>query len=214
MCQFVKQLLCFIGNLATMTGRAMSADPAQPSATTAGASIAANASPPATAVAQDRLAEDMEATAMSIDTPSYARSLGMGQPGSSTGFAGGMFHPSQDLAQSMSIDGAQAMQFGAPLNPGGSVRHGERKEKIMLLSDHKGSLQRRQPAAFEEWCSCLTAHNRGVRKHSLISMQLVQDSTTLLLMFMHVVVHLFIHSFICLLICSFTKQRNVYTVCC
>ncbi len=101
----------------------MSADPAQPSATTAGASTAVSASPPATAVAQDQLAEDMEATAMSIDTPSYARSLGMGQPGSSTGFAGGIFHPSQDLAQSMSIDGAQAMQVGdgaAPLNPGGS----------------------------------------------------------------------------------------------
>ena len=132
-----------------MAGRVMSADSAQSSATTARASIAVSANPPATAVAQadvqDLLAEDMEATAMSIDTPSYARSLGMGQPGSSTGFAGGMFHLSQDLAQSMSIDRAQAMQFGAPLNPGGSVRHGERKEKIMLLSDHKGSLQRRQP---------------------------------------------------------------------
>lgn len=111
-----------------MTGRAMSADPAQPSTTTAGASTAG---PPATAVAQavvqDQLAEDMEATAMSIDTPSYARSLGMGQPGSSTGFAGGIFHPSQDLAQSMSIDGAQAIQFGGGaelLNSGGSVRYG------------------------------------------------------------------------------------------
>lgn len=113
------------GSLAVVTGRAMSADPAQPSATTAGASTAVSASPPATAVAQavvqDLLAEDMEATAMSIDTPSYARSLGMGQSGSATGFAGGMFHASQDLAQSMSIDGAHAMQSGdsaAPLNPG------------------------------------------------------------------------------------------------
>jgi len=114
-----------------MTGRTTSAGPAQLSATTAGASTAVSASPPATAVAQpvmqDQLAEDMEATAMSIDTPSYARSLGMGQPGSSTGFAGGMFHLSQDLAQSMSIDGAQATQFGdgaASLNQGGSVRNG------------------------------------------------------------------------------------------
>ncbi len=114
-----------------MTGRSTSADPAQLSATTAWASTAVSASPPATtaaqAVVQDQLAEDMEATAMSIDTPSYARSLGMGQPGSSTGFAGGIFHQSQDLAQSMSIDGAQALQFGggaALLNPGGSVRNG------------------------------------------------------------------------------------------
>jgi len=113
-----------------MTGRAMSADPAQLSAITAGACTAVTASPPATAVAQavvqDQLAEDMEATAMSIDTPSYARSLGMGQPGSSTGFAGGIFYQSQDLAQCMSIDGSQAMQFwdgAAPLNQGGSVRN-------------------------------------------------------------------------------------------
>ena len=114
----------------------MSADPAEPSATTAGVSTAVSASPPATAVAQavvqDLLAEDMEATAMSIDTPSYARSLGMGQPGSSKGFAGGIFHPPQDLAQSMSLDGSQAMQFGAPLNPGGSVRNVDRKDKRSL----------------------------------------------------------------------------------
>ena len=129
----------------------MSADPAQPSATTAGASTAVSASPPATAVAQavvqDLLAEDMEATAMSIDTPSYARSLGMGQSGSATGFAGGMFHASQDLAQSMSIDGAHAMQSGdsaAPLNPGGSVRNGvvtdctqEEEEEDYKLYRHK-----------------------------------------------------------------------------
>ncbi|DBA98841.1 TPA: hypothetical protein ACH3X1_014603 [Trebouxia sp. C0004] len=109
------------GNLAVMTDRATPADPAQVSVTTARACTAVSASPSATAVRQDQLAEDMEATAMSIDTPSYARSLGMGQPGSSTGFAGAIFHPSQDLAQSMSIDGAQAMQFwdgAASLNPG------------------------------------------------------------------------------------------------
>lgn len=130
MCQFVKPLLCYIGSLAVMTDRAMSADPAQLSATTAGASTAVRASPPATAVAQavvqDQLADDMEASAMSIDTPSYARSLGMGQAGSSAGCAGGMFYMSQDLAQSMSIDGAQAMHFGdgaASLNSGGSVRN-------------------------------------------------------------------------------------------
>lgn len=49
----------------------------------------------------------MNATAMSIDTPSYARSLGMGQLGSAPGFAGSPFHISQDLAQAMSIDGNQ-----------------------------------------------------------------------------------------------------------
>lgn len=52
-------------------------------------------------------ADDLDATAMSIDTPSYARSLGMGQPG----FGGDPLHMSQDLAQSMSIDGGQSMHF-------------------------------------------------------------------------------------------------------
>lgn len=65
-----------------------------------------------TAVAPDapnhRSGEDLSATAMSIDTPSYARSLGMGQLGSAAGFAGSLFQGSQDLAQSMSIDGVQA----------------------------------------------------------------------------------------------------------
>lgn len=56
----------------------------------------------------DRLQEDLSATAMSIDTPSYARSVGMGQLGSAAGFAGSLFRGSQDLAQSMSIDGVQA----------------------------------------------------------------------------------------------------------
>lgn len=55
----------------------------------------------------DRSGDDMNATAMSIDTPSYARSLGMGQPGSAAGFAGSPFHMSLDLAQAMSIDGHQ-----------------------------------------------------------------------------------------------------------
>lgn len=66
----------------------------------------------ATAVApdapSDRSGEDLSATAMSIDTPSYARSLGMGQLGSAAGFAESLFEGSQDLAQSMSIDGVQA----------------------------------------------------------------------------------------------------------
>lgn len=72
-----------------------------------GATAAAD---PATA-ALDRLGDDMNATAMSVDTPSYARSLGMGQLGSAAGFAGGPFHVSQDLAQSMSIDVGQAEQM-------------------------------------------------------------------------------------------------------
>ena len=58
--------------------------------------------------ASDRLQEDLSCTAMSIDTPSYARSLGKGQLGSGAGFAGSLFRGSQDLAQSMSIDGVQA----------------------------------------------------------------------------------------------------------
>ena len=56
----------------------------------------------------DRSGEDLSATAMSIDTPSYARSLGMGQLGSAAGFAGSLFQGSQDLAESMCIDGVQA----------------------------------------------------------------------------------------------------------
>lgn len=61
----------------------------------------------------DQPRDDYNATAMSIDTPSYARSMGMGQIGSSSGFARGPFHVSQDLAQSMSIDSCQVDQvFG------------------------------------------------------------------------------------------------------
>ena len=69
------------------------------------------------------MADDMAATAMSIDTPSYARSmLGMGQSGAALGFAQGPFQTSQNLAQSMSIDGDQTnhiFSHGAAMtNPG------------------------------------------------------------------------------------------------
>lgn len=47
--------------------------------------------------------DDMGATAMSIDTPSYARTLGLSQPGTPSN-AGGQMH---DLAQDMSIDCSQ-----------------------------------------------------------------------------------------------------------
>ena len=65
----------------------------------------------AVAADQGRLGDLMGATAMSIDTPSYARSLGMGHVGFSQGFGGSPFQMSQDLAQSMSIDGGQAEQL-------------------------------------------------------------------------------------------------------
>ena len=58
----------------------------------------------------NRLEHDvLGAKSMSIDTPSYARSLGMGQPGCTSGFDGDVLDAAQDLAQSMSIDGAQQM---------------------------------------------------------------------------------------------------------
>ncbi|KAL3135980.1 hypothetical protein ABBQ32_007021 [Trebouxia sp. C0010 RCD-2024] len=89
--------------------------PRDPMATTSATAAASHQVPPmrdVTAVAAaptscDRSGDDMNATAMSIDTPSYARSLGMGQPGSAAGFAGSPFHMSLDLAQAMSIDGHQ-----------------------------------------------------------------------------------------------------------
>ena len=74
----------------------------------------------ATAAPCDRSGDDMNATAMSIDTPSYARSLGMGQPGSAAGFAGSFLDSSQDLAQTMSIDGSQAEH----ISDGGAVASG------------------------------------------------------------------------------------------
>lgn len=78
--------------------------------------------PPATP--NDRLEEGLNATAMSIDTPSYARSLGMGQLGSAAGFAGSLFQGSQDLAQSMSIDGVQVQQLlGRAAATSGTGRH-------------------------------------------------------------------------------------------
>ena len=67
--------------------------------------------PDAPATPNDRLEEGLNATAMSIDTPSYARSLGMGQLGYAAGFAGSLFQGSQDLAQSMSIDGVQVQHL-------------------------------------------------------------------------------------------------------
>ncbi len=85
--------------------------------TTAAAHAANSPFPAATAGAepsaelQDRLQDDLGATAMSIDTPSYARSVSMGHPGPAAGFGRGTFHMSQDLAQSMSIDGAQQAQL-------------------------------------------------------------------------------------------------------
>lgn len=124
MYQFLKTLLAGHGNM--MTVRAPSPDAAHRLATTAVAHGIASASTSATAGAElsgvpNQLADDM-VTAMSIDTPSYAQGLGMGRPGSAKGFAGGAMRPFQDLAQSMSIDGVQSMQFwdnAATLTAGG-----------------------------------------------------------------------------------------------
>ena len=72
----------------------------------------------------DRLEEGVNTTAMSIDTPSYARSLGLGQLGSAAGFAGSLFQGSQDLAQSMSIDGVQVQHLlGRAAATSGTGRH-------------------------------------------------------------------------------------------
>ena len=77
----------------------------------------------------NRSGEGLNAADMSIDTPSYARSLGMGQLGSAAGFAGSLFQGglSQDLAQSMSIDGVQAEQVSsqaaASSGPGIHFKH-------------------------------------------------------------------------------------------
>lgn len=80
----------------------------------------------APALPNDRLGEDLSATAMSIDTPSYARSLGMGQLGSAAGFAASLFQGSQDLAQSMSIDGVQAdLVSGQAAASSGAGRHNQ-----------------------------------------------------------------------------------------
>ena len=82
----------------------------------------------------DRAGEDLNATAMSIDTPSYAQSLGEGRLGSAAGFAGSLFQGSQDLAQSMSIDGVQAGQMsGQAAASSATGRH--LKHMLGLLSD-------------------------------------------------------------------------------
>lgn len=125
MYRVMKTLLAGHGNM--MTVRAPSPDAAHRLATTAVAHGIASASTTATAGAElsavpNQLADDLGVTAMSIDTPSYAQGLGMGQPGSAKGFAGGVMRPFQDLAQSMSIDGVQSMQLwdnAATLTAGG-----------------------------------------------------------------------------------------------
>lgn len=62
--------------------------------------------------------DNMGSAAMSIDTPSYAHSLGLEQPGLQAGFASNVGSLSQDLAQSMSIDSGAAMQNWGTFRPG------------------------------------------------------------------------------------------------
>ena len=126
MYQLLKPLvLAGHGNM--MTVRAPSPDAGHRLVSPAVARGTASALTGATAVAEpsampNQLADDLDVMAMSIDTPSYAQGLGMGQPGCAEGFAGGGMRSFQDLAQSMSIDGVQSMQFwdnAATLTPGG-----------------------------------------------------------------------------------------------
>lgn len=62
--------------------------------------------------------DDMGTTAMSIDTPSYAHSLGLGQPGLQSQFASNAGGLVQDLVQSMSIDEDVGMQPWGTYKPG------------------------------------------------------------------------------------------------
>lgn len=62
--------------------------------------------------------DNMGSMAMSIDTPSYAHSLGLGQPGLQSRFASNAAGLVQDLAQSMSIDGDAGMQPWDTFKPG------------------------------------------------------------------------------------------------
>ena len=75
--------------------------------------------------------DDMGATAMSIDTPSYAKALGLGQTGLlGSGFGSNASGLVQDLAQSMSIDENVTMQAWETFRPGATFAS---KQPLLLV---------------------------------------------------------------------------------
>ena len=89
-----------------MSDHATAVDQANASRSPAASALAGDPMLLPDAMAQD----DLSATAMSIDTPSYARSLAMGQLGYPAG-GSAPFGVSQSLCEAMSIDGQQQMPF-------------------------------------------------------------------------------------------------------
>lgn len=71
--------------------------------------------------------DDMGPTAMSIDTPSYAKALGLGQTGLlGSGFGSNASGLVQDLAQSMSIDENVTMPAWETFQPGATFASKQR----------------------------------------------------------------------------------------
>ena len=112
-----------------------------PDHTTAAAQATACHSPPAPPMAHEptmlpleATVDDLSATAMSIDTPSYARSMAMGQLGLPTQVMATPFGLSQSLSEAMSIDGPQRMSFW---DTAASATTGELVNSALLLTfDH------------------------------------------------------------------------------
>ena len=125
--QPVKDTIDMHSSRATAVGRATAAE--EVSACPSAAELYSDA------VSGAALTSDLSATAMSIDTPSYARSMGMGQNDFAVGFPAG-FSPaslssSQNLAQAMSIDGVKQMPFWDNAAP---AAYGERAVPLFLFS--------------------------------------------------------------------------------
>ena len=102
----------------------------------------------------------MGATAMSIDTPSYAKALGLGQTGL-LGFrfrsnAGGM---GQDLAQSMSIDEHMTMQPWEMYQPGATFA-GKRRFLLSLMLQNLSMME--STSRCHSSCALSTGRLRGI----------------------------------------------------